>query len=393
MSAVKSYAIPLREAPADLMDAYLEIRRKALDFMLSRVEFKGGKARFIFPKEDRKALRDQLLAGWRYSKHYVDSAINSVIGLVKGWVKLYNCGRTKRKPEITRRTVYVKRTLISHRDGVVKISIEPRKRYLIIDLKRFSWIPRDFDDIAGVILMENKLIVVVKRDPNPVKPRGWASFDVNLTNITALVDGEVKRYNLKPLYHIHRVYEGKRRRIQKLVKHKPKVAKRLLHKYSKREGNRAKDFMQKLTTKIARELQEKRLGAILEDLRGIKERTLNRGRGLNRRLSRWNARQFQFMLSYKLAWIGLPVKLVNPAYSSRTCPRCSGRLAASEGRLMRCGKCGFEADRDVVAVLNLQMWGLGVAPKALLEAPASMMGKRRPRPRTSPSQTAPRNAG
>ena len=44
---------------------------------------------------------------------------------------------------------------------------------------------------------------------------------------------------------------------------------------------------------------------------------------------------------------------------------------------MKCKKCSLIIDRDVVAVLNLQMWGLGgVAPKALLEALASMMGKR-----------------
>ena len=29
---------------------------------------------------------------------------------------------------------------------------------------------------------------------------------------------------------------------------------------------------------------------------------------------------------------------------------------------MKC-KCGFVGDRDVIAVLNIRMWGLGVAPK------------------------------
>lgn len=38
------------------------------------------------------------------------------------------------------------------------------------------------------------------------------------------------------------------------------------------EKNRAKDFMHKLTTRIARKLREKRHGAILENLKGIKER-------------------------------------------------------------------------------------------------------------------------
>ncbi|MET1124841.1 MAG: transposase [Archaeoglobaceae archaeon] len=86
-------------------------------------------------------------------------------------------------------------------------------------------------------------------------------------------------------------------------------------------------------------------------MRNIKDRILNGRKDMNRKLSKWNARTFQFMLEYKLRWFGLPVKYVNPSNSSKTCPLCSGRMATYGGRLMKCG-CGFIADRDVVAVLN-----------------------------------------
>ena len=209
-----------------------------------------------------------------------------------------------------------------------------------------------------------------------IEPRGWASFDVNLTNVTALINGRIVRYDLRQLYHVHRVYEEKRRRIQKLSKRKPRTAERLMRKYSRRERDRDRDFMHKLTARIAGELEELRSGAILEDLKGVKARVLNGGKGINRRISKWNARTFQLMLGYKLKWLGLPVKYVNPSYSSRTCPVCQATMVAYRGRLMKCKKCGFTADRDAVAVLNLRMWGSGVTPKALLEAYASMMGKR-----------------
>ncbi|MEM3942378.1 MAG: IS200/IS605 family accessory protein TnpB-related protein, partial [Candidatus Bathyarchaeia archaeon] len=135
-------------------------------------------------------------------------------------------------------------------------------------------------------------------------------------------------YDLKMLYHIHRVYENKRRRIQRLSKLKPETSKRLLKKYSRREGNRAKDFMHKLTTSIARELKEKNCGAILENLKGIKKRILNSSKDMNRKLSKWNARTFQFMLEYKLKWLGLSVKYVDPKNSSKVCPLCSGSMAS-----------------------------------------------------------------
>ncbi|MEM2361297.1 MAG: transposase, partial [Candidatus Jordarchaeales archaeon] len=239
---------------------------------------------------------------------------------VKGWVTLYNRGKAKEPPKITRRTVYIKSTLFSFRNSILKISIEPNKRYLEVDLRKYSWIPSDFNRIGGLILTEKELIITVKRDVEP-KADKWASFDVNLTNVTALIDGEIRRYDLRKLYHIHRVYEVKRQRIQKLSKIKPLTSKKLLKKYSRREKSRAKDFMHKLTASIARELKEKNCGAILENLKGVKRRILNGSKKMNRKLSKWNARTLQFMLEYKLKWLNLPVN-VDPKNSSKVCPLC-----------------------------------------------------------------------
>ncbi|MEM0332579.1 MAG: zinc ribbon domain-containing protein [Archaeoglobaceae archaeon] len=104
-------------------------------------------------------------------------------------------------------------------------------------------------------------------------------------------------------------------------------------------------------------------GAILEELKGLKRRILSGSRNVNRKPSKWNARMFQFMLEYKLKWLGLPVKYINQANSSKTCPLCSGSMASYDGSIMKCEECGFVMDRDVVAVLNLQMWG-SVAPES-----------------------------
>jgi putative transposase len=105
----------------------------------------------------------------------------------------------------------------------------------------------------------------------------------------------------------------------------------------------------------------------LERLKGIKHRVLNGSKKQNRKLSKWNARMFQFMLEYKLKWIGLPVKFVDARNTSKNCPLCSGYLVAYEGRLMKCRKCGVVMDRDIVAVLNLQMRGVGFPQRALDE--------------------------
>ncbi|MEM0080116.1 MAG: transposase [Nitrososphaerota archaeon] len=364
MEIVKSYRIPV-DAPKDLIEEYFKVKQKALDIIFSHVKF-SGKAHLKFDRDDRRKLRDELLREWKYSKHYIDSAINSVIGLVKSWITIYNGGKAEGKLEITKRTVYIKNTLFSFRNGFLKISIEPSKRYLEVDLSKYSWIPKDFDRVGGLILTEKELIVTVKKNVEP-RAEKWASFDVNLTNVTAFIDGEIRRYDLRRLYHIHRAYEIKRQKIQKMSKIKPNTSRILLKKYSRREKNRVKDFMHKLTTQIVRELKEKNCGAILENLKDIKRRILNGSKDMNRKLSKWNVRTFQFMLEYKLLWNGLPVKYVNPAKSSKTCPLCSGSMASYGGRIMKCEECGLMMDRDVVAVLNLQMRGEGFTQRALNE--------------------------
>jgi putative transposase len=364
MEVVKSYRIPVN-APKDLIEEYFKVKQRALEYVLSKVRL-SDKAHLSFDKKERKELRDSLLKGWKFSKHYVDSAINSVIGLLKGWIMLYNRGRAKKPPKVTKKTVYIKNTLFSFRDGVLRISIEPKKRYLEVDLTRYRWIPKDFDRLGGLILTEKEVIITVKKMVDP-KADKWASFDINLTNVTALIDGRVERYDLKKLYHIHRVHEIKRQKAQSLSRFKPKTSKRLLRKYSRREKNRAKEFMHKLTTAIARELERTKSGAIMERLKGIKYRVLNRSKQQNRKLSKWNTRTFQFMLEYKLKWLGLPVKYVDAKNTSKTCPLCSGYLVAYGGRLMKCEKCNLIMDRDIVAVLNLQMRGAGFPPRALDE--------------------------
>jgi len=364
---VKSYAIPI-EAPRDLIDAYLEVKQKALEMVMAHVSYSSkGKARLRLKAEQRRRIRNRLLEGWPYASHYVDSAINSVIGLVKGWIKLYNRGRAKRKPEITSRTVYIKSTLFKVKGDKLIIRIVARERYLEVDLSKFGYLPRDYDSIGGLLMTDDRLYITFKRSAEPREPNGWSAFDVNEANITEARDGAgVIKYDLRDLYHIHRVYEEKRRRIQALRKTHPRRSKRLMEKYGRRERNRTKDFLHKLTTKIVGELASLNYGIILEDLNGIKERTAKKGRAnkkIRRRLSKWNARTFQFMLAYKAAWAGLPVRFVDPAYSSRTCPVCSGHLKAYRGRFMRCEDCGLVIDRDEAAALNLRMRGAPGFPR------------------------------
>lgn len=59
-----------------------------------------------------------------------------------------------------RKIVYVKSTLFSYRNGVLKVSVEPDKRYLEVNLTKYRLIPKDFEKVGGLILTEKELIRV-----------------------------------------------------------------------------------------------------------------------------------------------------------------------------------------------------------------------------------------
>ena len=360
---VKAYSIPFQadEVVLKFIEEYHELARAALGEILKAERF---------TRAERKRLRDKLLENWPYAAHYVDSAINQMLGLVKSYRRKLRRGKNVRRPRLRKKFVYVKSTLFALKGSKLRITIIPRKYYIEIDLSKYTYISPFLKEInegnlrlGGLFLFSDKIILNFVKTVKYFKPRDWMSVDINLTNVTALAGLNVYRFDTRELYHIHRVYELKRRKIQRISAWNKKLSERLLKKYSGREKNRAKDFLHKLSNKIVEIAKKKQMGIILEDLNGIKERIVNGSKELNRKLSKWNARELQRMIEYKAKWNGIPVIYVNPRNSSCTCPVCGGWLIPQEGRLMRCPKCNFIEDRDFIATINLRMWGARGSPE------------------------------
>ena len=76
---------------------------------------------------------------------------------------------------------------------------------------------------------------------------------------------------------------------------------------------------------------------------------------------------FRSQLSYKLAWNGGALLLVPPRDTSRTCPECSH--TAEENRksqsVFHCVMCGYTANADVNAAVNIKEKGLMLYAGAL----------------------------
>ncbi|MEM1758858.1 MAG: zinc ribbon domain-containing protein [Acidilobaceae archaeon] len=73
------------------------------------------------------------------------------------------------------------------------------------------------------------------------------------------------------------------------------------------------------------------------------------------KISLWFYRRIHFTIGYEAFERRLETTKVNARNTSSICPRlgCRSRLKDIGGRTLKCPKCGFIGDRDVVAIINL----------------------------------------
>ncbi len=64
-------------------------------------------------------------------------------------------------------------------------------------------------------------------------------------------------------------------------------------------------------------------------------------------------RRIQYWIEWEAIKHGLEVVKVPAFYTSTRCPKCKGEMKEYAHRQFRCVSCGYEDDRDVIAVMNL----------------------------------------
>ncbi len=138
---------------------------------------------------------------------------------------------------------------------------------------------------------------------------------------------------------------------------------------------KAKARLARLHGEIARKRRHVAHEASLALARGTRRLALEdlhvagmvRNRHLARSLSDAALGELGRQLTYKAAWYGTELVLVERFYpSSKTCSRCGSvkeQLSLSP-RVYACEHCGLELDRDVNAAINLARWPDALAATA-----------------------------
>ena len=197
------------------------------------------------------------------------------------------------------------------------------------------------------------------------------AVDMNMREVVFGTQNEQKRISarIKDTERIHRHIQQLQRKYNKTWKRRKGVLHRIRKLYG-RIRNITDDQAKQTASEIVK--YAKHVGAdtiVLEDLNGMLKNVVKKlPKHVRRKLYNSGIRKTQKWIEWIAKREGLRVEYVQPAYTSTTCPYCGSKLKRKKGKIMECPKCGFKADRDVIAVLNLlrkKMGGTLISPTAL----------------------------
>ena len=195
--------------------------------------------------------------------------------------------------------------------------------------------------------------------PDPGKATGTLGVDLGIKDIATLSDGSsfggetLNAYRLKR----HRVRKSLQSKAHKGKKSMRKNARRTLKRLSGKERRHQKAVNHRISKQVVETAKANNQAIVLEDLKGIRERTNKRLRKSQRGLhNSWAFYQLRDFIAYKAARAGVSVVLINPAYTSQTCSSCH-HLGTRRGKVFSCSNCGALMDADLNGAINIAAVG------------------------------------
>lgn len=186
-------------------------------------------------------------------------------------------------------------------------------------------------------------------EPPEGEPDGFLGCDMGIVNILTDSDGTVYAGAL-----VNGLRRRHRRLRAKLQAKGTRAAKRLLAKRRRKESRFSANVNHTISKRIVAVAQGTGRSIAMEDLQGIRDRLTVR-RAQRATMHSWSFFQLRQFVAYKARLAGVPLVLVDPRNTSRTCPSC-GHIA-KENRpnqaSFRCVGCGFAGHADTIAAGNI----------------------------------------
>jgi putative transposase len=192
----------------------------------------------------------------------------------------------------------------------------------------------------------------------PIKPGDVIGVDMGLVNIATDSTGET--FSGEQVDKTRRHYAKHRAGLNRVG---TKSARRRLSKVRKREANFRRNENHRISKQIVAKAKATGSAIALEDLKGIRDRVSVKKPQRNRHAG-WSFLQLRSFLTYKAVLAGVPILMVDPRNTSRTCSACGHCEKANRKNQaeFECRQCGYSANADFNAARNIRAKGLVKVP-------------------------------
>jgi len=282
------------------------------------------------------------------------SCYKEAISIAKSWISNPRKGKI---PTAKSFRIWLRSGEYRIRDGFVE--------FFGIKLKIVGW-DRRYDEYpnreARIVLKNNKfMLYIYKRIPKPSKyiPKGVLAVDINEKHIVVGNSRFEIRFKTAVKRAVH--YKKLAEMLQKKYSFTRYMAwfrrsgiNKRIRSFNKKVSSIIDDWVKKIAHEIVKLAKENQYAIVREDLTNLVEYLRNLQKDHKVALLILSYRKIGFWIDWQAEKNGVPVVAVEPKGTSRTCPKCNSRMVRKKGRIFGCSNCGFEADRDRVAIMNLE---------------------------------------
>jgi len=232
-------------------------------------------------------------------------------------------------------------------------------------LRVIGW-DRRYDDFpsreARLVFRDGEFtLYITKQVPRPAKyaPKGMLAVDVNERQIVVGNSSVEQRIEtpVERALHYRRLAErlqGKYSSSRYRAWRRRSSVRRRVRYFRRKARNIIEDWARRTAHIIMSLAKQSQLAVAREDLTGLIESLRKLPKDHRTALIALGYRRLELWLDWQAEKGGVPLLVVDPANTSSTCPRCGSELVEVGYRRLRCPRCGLEADRDTIAVLNIE---------------------------------------
>ena len=314
-------------------------------------------------------MYEKLREEYNLPSKVAEDCYREALATYKGW---YNNPKKGRFPRVYKPTVWLTPKASYNVDFErMNVRIASVGELLILGYPRnlkdyMSWRMRE----ARLVIKDGKafLKVVFEKPLDNVEPKESIAVDINMAEVVVGKDDEHYVRISTRLDEVHH-WKSLAENLQRKYPRRWRENKRILHRiYSFHQ--KARKVMEDFARKVGRWVVDvaKRMGVNvikLESLKNLIKNVSKLPKEFHDKFYLMQYRRLQYWISWQARKHGMGIEFVNPSYSSVSCPKYGKRMEEVGYRWFKCS-CGYENDRDVIAVVNLNGRGsltLSTAPQ------------------------------